>query len=151
MSTDPHPIEAIFPKVDTPEKYLVRGVGIDYELPCLVTGAFIDVGPNISGFVRNLDHANRLVRLLGGRARIDYRPSEPHRIQVKIGAHKDHAEVLHRLSRVVTWCGNIIDREHVLWAIEPEWFRGYQPYSMRYADQERERLEASAQPSTDRS
>lgn len=88
-------------------KFSSRGVGLDSIKKCFVCGCGRDEAfgcmPNIAAFVDSKEDGEEIVKLFPeDSARLDYRPSEPKWIQVKIGAcekHKPALEELHRLTR----------------------------------------------------
>lgn len=93
-----------------------RGIGSDRGLRCFCCGfgeskSFIN---NISAFVQCKEAGERVVVMFDG-ARLDYRESEPDRVQVKIGACGTHLENLKRLDALTG--GGIIKKEFVLAAI----------------------------------
>jgi hypothetical protein len=91
-------------------KWGVRRIGSDYKLTCFVSGASLDLMPNVSGFVGSKEEGEKLVAMFGGRARLDFRPSEPNWIQVKVGVIPEHMAALERLYAAVRANGNMITR-----------------------------------------
>lgn len=90
---------AEIPKED--ERFNSRGIGAD-AVDCFVCGKKCDhVFANISGFVTTKESGQRIVDMFQYGARLDFRPSEPSWIQVKIGACKQHAVNLELLNQVV--------------------------------------------------
>ncbi|MBS0251489.1 MAG: hypothetical protein JSR78_10560 [Proteobacteria bacterium] len=89
------------------ESWKVRGIGSDYNLKCFVTGEERDLMPNISGFVRSKEAGERVVAMFDGRARLDFRPSEPNWIQVKVGALPEHMPALQDLYRYAAISGQV--------------------------------------------
>lgn len=89
------------------EVWKPRGIGSDYGLRCFVTGAERDLMPNISGFVTSKESGERVVAMFGGLARLDFRPSEPNWIQVKVGALPEHMSALQDLYRYAVISGRV--------------------------------------------
>ncbi len=116
---------------DHPEYWHTRGIGSDWNLTCLATGEQQRLMPNISGFVHSREAGERVVMLFGGRARLDFRPSEPNWIQVKVGAVEQHKDVLGRLGAASYACGGMIDADVIAWAVDPEGKPGLQPKGLR--------------------
>ena len=52
---------------------------------------------NIAAFVQTKTAGERVIRMFPQGARLDYRPHEPDRVQVKIGACEAHLQNLHQL------------------------------------------------------
>ncbi len=93
-----------------------RGIGSDYNLIDLASGDTHELVSNISGFVRSQEDGERLVsEVFEGRARLDFRKSEPGWIQVKVGC-TDEA-VLSRLRALVSGNGDIITKDIVKRAV----------------------------------
>lgn len=104
-----HPRRGI-PSHGTPDKrpddgsefFGSRGVGADWTPGCFVCGGKYDLRHNIAAFVQCMEAGDRVVAMFATGARLDYRPSEPDRVQVKIGAcdkHRRNLDVLHELTR----------------------------------------------------
>ena len=73
-----------------------RGVGKEWNLPNIMTGEKMELQDNIAGFVRSREEGELAVAIFGGRAKLDYRPSEPQWIQVKVGGpEKAMYELMH--------------------------------------------------------
>lgn len=93
-------------KDKTPVPWTVRGIGLEHNLTCFVCGAKTNVPEdpvakymhNIAAFASTRAVANRLAACFKQGARVDYRPKEPHWIQVKVGACEKHRPVLEDLS-----------------------------------------------------
>lgn len=115
---------------DHPEYWSPRGLGSEWNLTCLVTGKEERLMPNISGFVRSKAAGERVVKMFDGRARLDWRESEPNWIQVKVGVIEEHKEVLVRLFDAVMTCEGMLTPEIIKWAIDPVKSRGYQPKAL---------------------
>lgn len=112
------------------ELWSPRGIGMDYRLPCLVTGEPLDMCPNVSGFVRSREAGERVVAMLGGRARLDYRPREPRWTQVKVGVKPEHEAVLERLCSAAA--DGVLTTSKIQWALDPEKSPGWIPLHLRY-------------------
>ncbi len=97
------------------EKFYSRGIGKEWKLACFVTGTSLEsedeLKSNIAAFVESREAGQRVVDMFSGLARLDYRPSEPNWIQVKIGAAKGHEEALETLHRLVRENDNVISPE----------------------------------------
>ncbi len=83
-----------------------RGTGRDWVPYCFVCGknleGFSNVD-NISMFVESKEDGESIVDdVFSGRARLDYRPEFPDRIQLKAGTCGIHTHQLDRLSRMLT-------------------------------------------------
>lgn len=84
-----------------------RGLGSDQVPGCFVCGAkYRDAEatekqyicmPNISAYVETQASGNMIVSWFGNLAWLDYRPSEPNYIQVKVGACSEHVPLLQKL------------------------------------------------------
>lgn len=73
-----------------------RGVGMDATRPCGWT-QHNPVCANCSGFVRSREDGELLESIFGIGAWLDYRPSEPKWLQLKVYACSDHAVALQEL------------------------------------------------------
>jgi hypothetical protein len=88
------------------ESFTCRGIGLDY-VSCFVCGALKRnetsnaYNHNIAAFVTDKLSGQRVVCMFAQGARLDYRPNEPHWIQVKIGACDKHFRNLKRLQDLV--------------------------------------------------
>ncbi|QIG71122.1 hypothetical protein EVB32_015 [Rhizobium phage RHph_TM39] len=123
-------LEANSKAVSAPAYWHARGIGYEWNLPCLVTGVHDKnaLMENISGFVSTREEGYRVVNMFfGGRARLDVRKHEPNYLQVKVGVMKEHREVLERLMDANTISGGILTIKNVMWAIDPENHPGYDP------------------------
>lgn len=92
----------------------VRGIGMDNCPGCFVCGN-PEPGSllaNLSGFVTSKEDGEAIVAMFSAGARLDYRPSEPNWIQVKVGACEAHIKHLQELSHSISLHGYII-RQHV--------------------------------------
>ena len=78
-----------------------RGIGVDFDLPCFVCGGEKKTRANISGSACCKAAGERIVKMFRGLAKLDYRPSEPDYVQVKVGACKHHEEELNRLDKTL--------------------------------------------------
>jgi len=74
-----------------------RGIGLDNTPGCFVCGGNQDLYNNMAAFVQTKDEGEKVAKIFQTGARLDYRPSEPNWIQVKIGACKKHLPNLERL------------------------------------------------------
>ena len=83
--------------------------------------------PNASGFVSSRDEGERFVAMLGGRAKLDYRPNQPNHIQVKIGATEENVGVLQRLCNASYAMRGWMTPELVKWALDPGKHPGFEP------------------------
>ena len=88
-------------------------IGKEGNLPDFVTGQKPsgDLKDHISGFVDSKEAGERIVAMFGGAARLDYSPSEPTAIQVKVGALPEHELQLRELHNLVREAGNTITPE----------------------------------------
>lgn len=129
-----------------------RGVGSNGGWASLVTGKVVDFGPDLSLFVDSRSDAYRLVDWVTpgrpnaissddspdprwkmvDRAHVDFRPSEPQWLQVKLIVEKEHEEVLQRLSSAIHYHDGYLDHAMIKWAIDPA--NNRQPYGMRVND-----------------
>lgn len=108
-------IEECYPLLAAKTKLSVRwrprGIGNNFEIPDLVTG---EIKPgcvsDISGFVSSQADAYLAAAIFKGHAYIDFRPSEPNWIQVKVST--DHYR-LENLYRLVRENGNILTEDIV--------------------------------------
>lgn len=114
-----------------PEFWKARGVGRNGGWKSLVTGEEVFSGPDVSGFVRSKEAGERLLGLLDGRAHLDFRPREPHWIQLKLIVEEEHVDVLHRLCEAVWACEGVIQPRLIAWALRPQDFPGYEPRALR--------------------
>lgn len=116
-----------------------RGVGRNGGWASLVTGEEVSNGPDLSLFVGCRSDAYRLVDWVSpfdppasraddpcsrwkrpDRAYVDYRPTEPRWLQVKLIVEEEHEEVLHRIASAVNYRDGYLDRKLIEWAIDPE-------------------------------
>ena len=79
------------------EFFAPRGIGYDRTPGCFVCGGSEGVHHNIAAFVQTKTAGERVIRMFPQGARLDYRPHEPDRVQVKIGACEAHLQNLHQL------------------------------------------------------
>lgn len=128
--------------VHDPQFFRPRGLGRDGNFPCLVTGVHLDFAENLSGFVTSKTAGEKVLAMLGGRARLDYRDYEPNWVQVKIGVAKGHEAVLQRLCDATAACDNIISPRMILWALDPESCPGYEPHGLKMYRQIRAEYDA---------
>lgn len=82
-----------------------RGIGMDTVNRCFVCGDYRHAPymHNLSGFVKSQEEGQQIVDWFGGLAKLDYSPSEPNHIQVKVGVceeHRPNLDVLYALTRV---------------------------------------------------
>lgn len=82
------------------EQFSPRGIGLDVTPGCFVCGGHREgngYDHNIAAFVESKEAGERVVQLFGGLARLDWRPTEPNWIQVKVGTCGDHLKNLEQL------------------------------------------------------
>jgi hypothetical protein len=120
-----------------------RGVGSNAGWASLVTGQYVDFGPDLSLFTQSRADAYRLVDWVTptleeqreiaavcdpenqhrvkrvDRAKVDYRDFEPNWLQVKLIVEEEHRAVLERLSEAVTIRDGYLDEALIKWAIDP--------------------------------
>lgn len=84
-----------------------RGIGSDHCPCCFVCGEGSGLMANLAAFVSTKADGEKVVEWFGGRARLDYRPSEPDWIQVKVGACPLHDVGLKSLERRTRWHNRI--------------------------------------------
>jgi hypothetical protein len=85
------------------EHFFVRGIGSDITPGCFRCGGLNGMYSNIAAFVQCKEAGERVVEMFKTGARLDYRESEPDRVQVKIGAcesHKNNLEILSKRCQV---------------------------------------------------
>jgi hypothetical protein len=88
-----------------------RGIGCDHGT-CFICGGDDTLRPNFAAFVTSKRAGERIVEWFGGKgAWLDYRPSYPNRIQVKITSCERHQALLERLSRWIGEDGTISQRK----------------------------------------
>jgi hypothetical protein len=96
-------------------KWDTRAPGLNSGIPDLASGEVADgVRPDLSGFVNSKADGELAVAIFGGRAHLDFRPSEPKWIQVKVSADGD---ILDRLIELVEKNGGYVTSEIVYWAV----------------------------------
>lgn len=80
--------------------YTPRGIGFNW-IPCFVCGGEdTSLKSDMAAFVENKESGEKVVELFkssGFYAKLDYRDFEPDWVQVKIGACKDHQNILEDL------------------------------------------------------
>ena len=130
------------PEIDHPEYWSPRGIG-GSAYDCFVCGrkheTYYDAekdqyfAADIAGFVRSKEAGQRVVDMFGGLAYLDFRPSEPDWIQVKVGCCPDHEKNLELLYHGVTCSEGMIKPRIIKWAKDPVGAPGYEPwgYTMR--------------------
>jgi len=109
-----------------------RSVGRNCGWPSLVTGKLVQLGPDLSLFVKSRADAYRLVDWVTpelddsslraqrvDRAFVDYRTFEPKWLQVKLIVEDEHEAVLHRLSSALHLRDGYLDAKLIQWAIDP--------------------------------
>lgn len=88
-------------------KFDPRGIGMD-ECPCCFVckqhGGLMD---NIAAFVKSKEDGEKIVAWFEHCARLDYRPSEPNWIQVKVGTCKEYLPALEHLGKLTSVHGVI--------------------------------------------
>ncbi len=106
--------EARGPHVD----FRSRGIGLDVVPCCFVCGSKVrnpDANyylHNISAFVSSREDGDKIIEWFGCKnARLDFRPSEPGWIQVKVGACDEHLPNLRELDRITSLHGVIRERD----------------------------------------
>lgn len=85
------------------EYFHSRGIGLEFRLVCFCCG-FDPEGTcldNIAAFVQCKASGERIVNMFNSRARLDYREHSPDRVQVKIGACKQHLPNLEKMHSLV--------------------------------------------------
>ena len=83
-----------------------RGFGKDH-VKCFICGNLEEYyNDNISAFVNSKEDGEKIVSWFPY-AWLDYRPPEPHYIQVKIGACSTHKPILEKLCKEISWHGTI--------------------------------------------
>lgn len=70
--------------------FQARGIGLDDCPRCFVCGAGGGLMRNVAAFVRSKEDGEKIVTWFSGAARLDFRPSEPNWIQVKVGVCSAH-------------------------------------------------------------
>jgi ribosomal protein S27AE len=90
------------------EFFQSRGVGRDVTPGCFVCGGEKGMRNNIAAFVQCKEAGERVVAMFGQGAWLDFRPDYPDRVQVKVGACKEHVQELNNLE-AVTWDGIITE------------------------------------------
>lgn len=90
-----------------------RGIGLDTCLSCFICGASKrhdeagDYLGNLSAFVRNKQEGEEIVSWFTQGARLDFRPSAPDWIQIKVGACDIHLPELNKLFELTSAYGLI--------------------------------------------
>lgn len=82
------------------EFFRSRGVGLDTTRGCFVCGGGKGLRNNIAAFVKCKEAGERVVAMFSKGADLDYRTSEPDRVQVKIGACDMHLPNLKKLDEL---------------------------------------------------
>ena len=95
-------------------KFGPRGIGTD-SVPCCFTCGKSEQEwySNISAFVDSKENGEEIVIWFGGRARLDFRPSEPNWIQLKVGSCEEHLPNLKFLYEKTSEYGRIRHRDIV--------------------------------------
>lgn len=104
-----------------------RGVGHNGGWASLVTGEMVEHGPDLSMFVEDRSQAYVLVDWVSpisdgkrvDRAQVDYRPSQPNHLQVKLIVEPEHEEVLQRLCLALQLRDGCLDERLIRWARYP--------------------------------
>ncbi len=99
------------------EYFNSRGVGLDMTPGCFICGGQEGMYHNIAAFVTTKESGERVVGMFRFGAYLDYRPHEPDRVQVKIGACDSHLGHLQLLEQAVQRNGAVINPEIILWTI----------------------------------
>ena len=85
-----------------------RGIGLDVCPGCFICGAdkrnetsnhYLH---NIAAFVKTKEDGEHILNWFENKARLDYRPSEPNWIQIKIGACDKHLDNLKKLDKITS-------------------------------------------------
>lgn len=87
-----------------------RPVGMDRTPGCFICGGDDDLHHNFAGFVRCKESGERVVTMFEHGVRLDYREHEPDRVQVKIGACREHKPNLEHLQQAVRTDGIITEK-----------------------------------------
>lgn len=99
--------------------FTIRGIGTDNCPGCFVCGGESGAMSNIAAFVRSKEAGETAVAWFQGRARIDFRPSEPTWIQVKVGACSKHELGLSDLWKLTVIHGVL--RESMVLRVVNQW------------------------------
>jgi len=91
------------------EFFRSRGIGLDQTPGCFICGGDDGLNNNISAFVQCKAAGERVVAMFTHGARLDYRESEPDRVQVKIGACDTHKAHLEKLCELTAQDGTITE------------------------------------------
>lgn len=126
---------------DHPEFMKPRGVGSNGGWKSLVTGEHVQFGPDMACFVASKEAGERLVEKLDGRAYLDFRPSEPRWIQLKLLVEKEHEDVLGRLYDALTATEGMFRPRLLLWALDPENHKGYEPLMLQKYKELRDKID----------
>ncbi len=97
------------------EYFSSRGIGFDTTPGCFICGGEPKLQHNIAAFVKTKESGERVVGIFKYGARLDYRPHEPDRVQVKIGACHGHRYNLEYLEELVQ--GGIITQSIISQAL----------------------------------
>ncbi len=77
-----------------------RGTGTEWGIPCLVCGKDPEHGTNLSAYVDSKEDGETIVKWFNGLAKLDFRPSEPNYVQVKLGACDAHVDALKKINKL---------------------------------------------------
>jgi hypothetical protein len=88
-----------------------RGIGTDTTPGCFVCGGASGLYANIAAFVQCREAGERVVQMFQQGARLDYRDYSPDRVQVKVGACKQHLPNLQSLNNATYQAGGVITDE----------------------------------------
>lgn len=80
--------------------YIPRGIGLNWMSCFVCDGEDISLKSSMAAFAENKESGEKMVELFkssGFHAKLDYRDSEPNWVQVKIGACKEHQNMLENL------------------------------------------------------
>jgi len=83
-----------------------RGVGTEGGIGCFITGSDYQ-SANLAAFVKSKEEGEQIVQWFGQGAYLDYRPSEPNWIQVKVGVCDKFKPYLQKLHEIVSVHGVI--------------------------------------------
>lgn len=83
-------------------RFTCRGIGTDVCPGCFVCGGEAGSMANIAAFVESKEDGETAVKWFQDLARLDFRPSQPNWIQVKVGACEKHESALPKLSELTS-------------------------------------------------
>lgn len=119
---DPHLLlEYLEKALARPDMFSPRGIGFDRTPGCFVCGGPDGGYSNIAAFVDSKEAGEAIVALFQYGARLDFRPSEPSWVQVKVGACTLHQPNLERLMEA-TYESKRIDAQIIGRAVHGEFY-----------------------------